>query len=271
MKEMYSGENHKKIIKNVEVCKALYLTKDGKVYSCEAEEFIENMKEFNIYLKPDKIDLWNNEIRRIIYDTFAYISTANDEPGVKRTVEARRARIIGDLFAYINAGEIMRVYKQTNSWDEVYKTLQEQSHSGNTFSEVALVIKEFSVFGLEFIQKYAPHMIKENKKEVEDYEKELRETLRIYSERYEKELKDSGEEQSVIKSKVSKWLEDTVSFYLNGDFDIPSIIKTFDFFNEHKIEIQTENIPINDEEDVLDKKFEDSEIQKGIQIKKDKK
>lgn len=165
MEEIRSYENMMMTIRRVEVCKALYITKNGKIISYDAEELIESMKEFNIFLEPDKIELWNN-IRKIIYGTYSYIRKEGEDPLVKRAVDNRRYIIIDSLYNYINAGEIMRVYKQTNSWDEVYKTLQEQGHSGWTFSGVALVLKEFSTFGLEFLQRYAPHMIKENKEAV---------------------------------------------------------------------------------------------------------
>lgn len=64
--------------------------------------------------------------------------------------------------------------------------------------------------------------------------------LKVYSARYEKELRNKGISEEQIKISVDKWVENSYSFYKKSGMDIDSVTASFAFLNSAEEEPQTE-------------------------------
>lgn len=63
----------------------------------------------------------------------------------------------------MNAGKIMQTYNNTKSWKEVDKIMEEQGHSGWTFSGLSNIMIQYSLIGADFIDRYDPHRVERSK------------------------------------------------------------------------------------------------------------
>jgi len=175
MELKYNSAAIKDILNEVTICTQLFCTKNGEIYSTSAEEFLEWINEYTKYIIPEKVDTWKKVTRKCIYSPLVLKHDIEITKPIQRLIESREYAIIDNLFNFIDAGEIMKTFDETKSWDEVYKVLQEQGHSGWTFSGVLNVMINFSSLGVEFVDRYAPYKLdrdegcKELYEEMKDY------------------------------------------------------------------------------------------------------
>ena len=69
--------------------------------------------------------------------------------------------------------------------------------------------------------------------------------LEVYSERYERELRNQGIPEEDINKKVKNWIDETFDFYKKNDISIEDAIKIFDFLNYTGAQPQTEAVDDN--------------------------
>ncbi len=87
------------------------------------------------------------------------------KPGVTITKELKayldydKDCIIRALYHFIDAAEVMETYATTKSWEEVERTINNQGHSGFTFSCLRDVLLDYSIMGVEFIDRFDPDSI----------------------------------------------------------------------------------------------------------------
>ena len=154
MSRKYSYQDIKEVINDVRICSMQKKTKNSKIYSLKAEEFIDWMSEYSKYCALDMQEKWNNCVRELTYNILipknAYVT--NDK--VKEILKYSDYSWIDKIYNFVDAGDVMKVYSETNSLEEVYKVLKEQGHSGYTFSGMSIVVMAFSTFGVEFIDRF---------------------------------------------------------------------------------------------------------------------
>lgn len=158
-KVMYGTQQIKDILREVVICTRLSCTKNGKVYSPKAEEFLQWINEYTKYCIPEEVENWKRITRELIYSPIALKLDSMATCEIQRLIDSKEYQIIDDLFNFINAGVIMEMYHTTHSWDEVSDVITKQGHTGWTFSGLCNKILQFSIYGTEFIDKYYPDRI----------------------------------------------------------------------------------------------------------------
>ena len=155
----YNYDKIKEILNEIRHSTLLCCTKNGKIYSSSAEEYLKWLGEFAKYCLPEKVEEWNENIRKILYSVIVPKHKFKDDPHVKRIVESNEYAIIDSLYNFMNAAEIMETYDKTNSWECVREKIKEQGHTGFTFSGLSNVMIEYSKIGVEFIENLDPDRI----------------------------------------------------------------------------------------------------------------
>ena len=159
MKKKYNSKYIRNILEGVVLSAQLYLTKNGRIWDPEAEEFINYLNGFTKYCYPFRCDDWKKNIREIIY------SPKVPRPGVEITDELKeyldmdKTIIINAIYHFIDAAEVMEVYAKTHSWDEVEKTVNNQGHSGLTFGALRNILLDYALMGTEFADRFSPHSV----------------------------------------------------------------------------------------------------------------
>lgn len=152
----YDSKKIKEVLNEVRICSLLYCTKNGKVYSTSAEEYIEWLGQFAKYCIPEMANEWKNAIRKIIYSTVVPKPQYKNDPRVKEIIDNDEYVIIDKLYNFMDAAEIMKKYDETHSWECVEELVSNQGHSGWTFSGLSNVMIQYSLIGIDFIEKFDP-------------------------------------------------------------------------------------------------------------------
>lgn len=169
MEKKYTSEDIKTILEKVVVSHQWYLTRDGKIYEPEAEEFINWLNSFTKYCFPFRSDVWKNNIRELIYNPKVPRIGVKITDELKDYLDEDKSCIIGALYHFIDAAEVMEVYATTKSWEEVARTVSNQGHSGHTFSCMRDVLLDYSLMGVEFIDRFDPDSINKDKNRKKAY------------------------------------------------------------------------------------------------------
>ncbi len=154
----YSYNDLKDIIEDVRMSYQWYITRDGEIFSANAENFLESISIYAQFCIPETAESFLKDIRYIVYHPKIpqlVIKDKEKEEIVKQIVKNNTDFIIENLFDYINACQIVETYAETNSWKEVETKLHEQGHSGYTFSGLSNVLIKYFPMGVEFIDKFA--------------------------------------------------------------------------------------------------------------------
>lgn len=162
-KNKYNSKQLEKILDEVRACTLFFVTKNGKIDCPSAEEYLTWINQYSKYCIPEMAESWKENVRKIIYSPLVPKPEHQDNPIAKDLINNNNYVIIDNLYNFMNAGKIMQVYNDTKSWEEVDKVLTEQGHSGYTFSGLLNVIIQYSLIGVEFVDKYDPNRIKRDK------------------------------------------------------------------------------------------------------------
>lgn len=160
----YSSEEIRGILEDVEVCAQLFFHKNNKIHSDMAEEFINRMGEYAKYCYPEMASRWKRKIREKIYSPLAPRGLMPINDRIEGMIETRKMAIIDTLFSFINAGEIMRSYDETHSWEEIDKVLDSQGHTGSTFAALISLLILYWPGGVAFADRYDSTRIDINEK-----------------------------------------------------------------------------------------------------------
>lgn len=106
---------------------------------------------------------WKENVRKIIYSPLVPKPEHQDSLISKELIENNNYVIIDNLYNFMDAGKIMQTYNDTKSWEEVDKVLAEQGHSGWTFSGLLNIMIQYSLIGVNFVDRYDPDRIKRDK------------------------------------------------------------------------------------------------------------
>lgn len=133
-----------KVIRSVIMSRLLVLTKENKIFSYEAEEYIRKLGDYAIYCKDDKQEGWKAMIRKIVYAS----GTGNDQ------------RVLCELEAFERVGTVMKMEHDGCSFDEVHEYFFEHAcQPGPDATLFGLKILEFAKDGRKFIMEhYADNM-----------------------------------------------------------------------------------------------------------------
>ncbi len=191
----YSSEEINEILEDVKTCAQLFCTKNNRVYSDMAEEFINRMGEYAKYCYPEMASRWEHKIRENIYGPLVPRGLMPINDIIEGTIRTRKMAIIDTLFNFINAGEIMRSYDETRSWEEIDKVLDSQGHTGSTFAALISLLILYWPGGVAFADRYDPTRIDVNEKFKIDYEqaKEYQMVRANFNSRLIRCLKKKGE------------------------------------------------------------------------------
>lgn len=152
----YGVEDIERILIDVKQCKQFFITKNGQLYSLEAENFLEWINGYTKYCLPEMVESWKQNVRNLIYSPIVLKPRLECTQELQTLVDDRDFYIIDSLFNYMDAGKIMQVFAETGSWDEVENAIRKQGHSGYTFSGISNVMLQYSPHGVDFINRFDP-------------------------------------------------------------------------------------------------------------------
>ena len=121
-KNKYNSKRLEEILDDVRFSTLMYITKKGKIHCSTAEEFPRPQYQDNCCAQS--------------------------------LIENNNYVIIDHLYNYMNAGQIMKTYNDTKSWQEVDKVIEEQGHSGWTLSGLLNIMVQYSLIGTDLVDKY---------------------------------------------------------------------------------------------------------------------
>lgn len=180
-KVKYTSEQLEEILDNVRVSTLMYCTRDGQVVSSLAEEYLNWINEYSKYCIPEMMEDWKLENRKIIYSPLVPNLECKDNPRVKELIIRNNWAITDNLDSFMYAGEVMKLYSETHSWEKVDELLKEQGHSGWSFSGLVNTMLKYSMIGVEFVDKYYPGKVNIDK----DFRKMYNERKDYFLEREE--------------------------------------------------------------------------------------
>ncbi|GEM_PF-206196 len=183
----YGVEELKAILNAVRSAKRFHITKNGEIHSAMAEEYLEWLNQYSVYCTKNMQETWKKNAHEIMYRAKVVKPVYERDVRAQQIIANDDYEIIDDLYNFMDAGEIMKSYHETESWQKVYEVLKGQGHSGYTFSGVANIILEYAPFGVDFIDRYCPERIK--------YDKEFK---KVYTDRKKRNeyVESSGLEPS---------------------------------------------------------------------------
>ncbi len=162
-KNKYSSKRLEEILDEVRVCTLLYVTKNGKIDCLSAEEYLTWINQYSKYCIPEMAESWKENIRKIIYSPLVPKPKHQDNSSVKELIRNNDIAIIDNLYNFMDAGRIMKTYDDTKSWEEVDKVVKEQGHSGWTLSGLLNIMIQYSLIGVDFVDRYDPGRINRDK------------------------------------------------------------------------------------------------------------
>ena len=107
MEKKYNSDKLKEVTNDVRTSTLLYLMKDGKIYSSEAEKYLEWIGQYDKYCIPEKRDDWHTTVRKIVYSALAPKPGHQDDDYVKEVLESNDWAILDDLYNFPDAAEMM--------------------------------------------------------------------------------------------------------------------------------------------------------------------
>ena len=155
----YGAAELKVILNAVRLVKRFHITENGEIHSAMAEEYLKWLNQYAVYCSEDKQEAWKKDTHDIVYRPKVIKPICERDMKAQQTIANDDYGIIDDLYNFMDAGEIMKTYHETESWQKVYEVLKGQGHSGYTFSGVASIILEYAPFGVDFIDRCCPERI----------------------------------------------------------------------------------------------------------------
>lgn len=147
------------VMRNVRMARILHLTKDGRVYSHEAEEYINNLSKYSEYCKEGKKEDWKNHIRLIVYATGA------------EDIDDWDVRF--QLQAYEVAGFLMEKANMETPWDDLKEYLswceaidEEVAHKLFEYAEDGDTIA-INLYGEILVKRFKENRLKPGNKKQE--------------------------------------------------------------------------------------------------------
>lgn len=169
----YLSKREKELLKmldEVRMCTVLYCMKDGKIYCSSAEKCIRELSKYSKYCPPEMAVKWTEDIRKTIYGALVPKPEHRDNPMVDYLLVENNYTIIDTLNSFMDAGEIMEVYNNTKSWDEVDRLVEEREHSYFSFNRLLSIMIRYSSIGVQFVDRIDPNQNIQNKKFREYYD-----------------------------------------------------------------------------------------------------
>jgi hypothetical protein len=134
-------ENEKiaEVIKSVIMSRLLFLTKEGKIYSHLAEEYIRELNEYAVYCKDGKQEEWKELVREIVYVS----GNGSDE------------RVLFELESFERVGTIMKMQDEGASYEALHNYFFENAcESGIDQILFGLKMLKFAKDGRKFIEEH---------------------------------------------------------------------------------------------------------------------
>lgn len=152
--EIYDGINFKAVLDSVRTAKVFSIEIEGKLYSVEAEKYLKWINQYSLYCDKEKREAWRKITREIIYGARVVGPQVKDDMKRYQLLESNNLEIEAAIYHFVNAGQVMKIYQETGSWEMVDDELKKQGHTGATFTSLINVLLQFSNFGAEFIERY---------------------------------------------------------------------------------------------------------------------
>lgn len=162
-KNKYNSTELERILDEVRACNLFFITKNGKINCPSAEDYLAWINQYSRFCIPEMKESWEETTRNIIYSPLVPKPEYQDDSLAKELVESNNYAIIDYLYNFMDAGRIMQTYDETKSWEKVDEVLDEQGHSGLTFSGLMNVIIQYSKIGADFVDRYDPDRVKRDR------------------------------------------------------------------------------------------------------------
>ena len=125
-------------IRDMRISKLIFLTKDNKFYSSIADEYMKDKEKFLSFIIEEK----KEEFMTTYTQIFQEVGIADD------------TEIAARLLNWEQSGDVMMLLNADTDWNSVDKLLHSQGHTEVTMNSLALKIRHFSPYGLDFIKHY---------------------------------------------------------------------------------------------------------------------
>jgi len=211
MQKLKYGINEiEKILQDITTSTLEKKTKDGKIYSSLAEEFLDWINEYTKYCIPEQVDNWKKIIRETIYSH--YVSRQKND-ACTRLINDSEDHIIYILYSFMYAGEIMRIYNETKSWDEVKKITDQITYE---YEKTSDIIIQFFPYGAEYIDRFDWHRYNRNNELKQKYmeAKQAQEQRQNLNQRLVNTLSKRLTESSNIEEQIQTKEESVIKYYV---------------------------------------------------------
>lgn len=125
-------------MRDMRISKLIFLTKNNKFYSSIADEYMKDKEKFLPFIIEEK----KEEFMTTYTQIFQEVGIADD------------TEIAARLLNWEQSGDVMMLLNADTDWNSVDKLLHSQSHTEWTMNSLALKIRHFSPYGLDFIEHY---------------------------------------------------------------------------------------------------------------------
>lgn len=135
----------------------------GDVNLREAEEFLAWLNTYTKYCFLEQKEKWQRITRETLYQE---LNPAYQVPNIWSNIYYR----IEILHDFMNAGEIMQVFDEAKSWEEVDKILDKEGYPDDAITRLTNLLITFWPHGVEFVDRYLKDRLEQDKKFLENYE-----------------------------------------------------------------------------------------------------
>lgn len=169
MEKKYTEEDIRLILEEVVLAHQMFLTKNGVAWEPDAERFIEWLGGYSKYCLPYRAQEWEEKIRELIYNPKVLKPWVQMTPELKKYLDDDKDTIIRALYHYMDAAEVMEVYANTHSWEEVKRTVDNLHLLGWGFGCLRDILLDYSLMGTEFVERFDPISLDRDKNRKKAY------------------------------------------------------------------------------------------------------
>lgn len=150
----YSYEELVNILQEVRLCKTSGVTVKEKFECPSAELFLTWINGFSKYCIPEKAEVWKRTIRNILYKPSFPKPEDSNVLSDQELINIENNAIIEYLYPFMDAGRVMQVYHNTNSWEAVDELIKKQGLPKTDFGGLTNKMIQFSPIGFHFVDRY---------------------------------------------------------------------------------------------------------------------
>ena len=218
----------------------------------KAERLLNKLKISSKYIYKKKVEEWNTYLRSLIYSPLILINSSKKIKHLNTILNTIDIEIIDELYAYIDAFEIIKKYELTKSWKEVEKLLKKQGQTSYSLDAISEILLEYSYIGVEFVNHFNKRCIINNLEMRRYYEEAIKNKNRKEN--------NMDKELSAMEKKVINLIESIEHNMHNSEEYFVKVEEKKDNYQETTLrgkEISITKVETNNSLDylILDKRF----------------